>query len=60
MLTATTSDGPAFNTRSKQSHKCPTTANTELSSTQPVNEPVTPDFTTVKTNQDVTPKTPNG
>ena len=30
--------------------------NTELLSTQPIKEPVTPDFTTVETTQDVTPK----
>ena len=56
MLTATNSDGPAFNTRSKTSHQGSTTVNTEFLSTQPIKEPVTPDFTTVKTTQDVTPK----
>ena len=56
MLTTTTYNGPAFNTRSKTSHQCPTTANTELLSTQPIKETVTPDLTTVKTTEDVTPK----
>ena len=56
MLTASTSDGPAFNTRSKTSHWGLTTANIELLSTQPIKEPVTLDFFTLKTTQDVTPK----
>ena len=56
MLTGTISDRPAFNTRSKTSHKGKTTMNTEPSNTQPDNETVTPDLTTVKTTQDVTPK----
>ena len=34
MLTATNSDGPSFNTRSKTSHQHQTTTKTELSSTQ--------------------------
>ena len=54
MLTATNSDGPAYNTRSKTSHQCPTSANTELSSAQPIK--ITLDLTTVQTSQDITPK----
>ena len=56
MLTATNSNGPALNTRSKTSHQCLTTMQTEFSRTQPDKETVTPDLTTVKTIQDVIPK----
>ena len=56
MLTATTLDGPTFNTRSKTLHQTQTTKNTEPSSTQPIKEAVTPDLTTVQTTQDITPK----
>ena len=56
MLTATNSDGPAFNKRSKTSHQCQTTTDTQHPSTQPNKEMVTPDLTTVKTTQDVTLK----
>ena len=52
MLTATNSDGPAFNTKSKTSHQCETTTNTDPSNTQPDKEAVT----LVETMQDVTPK----
>ena len=52
MLTATTSDGPAFNTRSRTSHQHPTTVNTELSSTPPDKETVTP----MNATHDFTPK----
>ena len=56
MFTATNSDRPAFNTRSKTSHQHQTTMNTEPSNIHPNRETVTPDLTTVKVNQDVTPK----
>ena len=56
MLTATISNGPAFNTRSKTSHQCQTTMNAEPSNTYPYRETVKPDFTTVKATHDVTPK----
>ena len=56
MLTATYSDGPAFNTRSKTSHQSQTTMDTESSSTQSIKKPVTSDLTTVETTQDITPK----
>ena len=49
MLTATNSNGPTSNTRSKTTHQCQTTTNTEPSSTQPNKETVTPDLITVKT-----------
>ena len=56
MLTATISDGPTCNTRSKTSQQCQANTNTEPSSTQPDKETVTPDLPTAKTTQDVTPK----
>ena len=56
MLTATNSDGPAFNIRSKTSYQCQTTMAIEHSSTQPNKVKVTPDLTTIKNTQDVTPK----
>ena len=56
MLTATNSDGPAFNTRSKASHHHQTTTDTEPSNTQTIKETVTPDVTTVDTTQDITLK----
>ena len=56
MLTATNSDGPPFNTRSKTSHHFQTTTDTEPSNTQPIKETVTPDVTTVETTQDITTK----
>ena len=52
MLTATNCDGPAFTTRSKTSHQCQTTTNTEPYNTQPNKESIT----TVETTQDATPK----
>ena len=56
MLTATNSDGPAFNTGSNTAQQCQTTMDTEPSSTQSIKKPVTPDLTTVETAQDITPK----
>ena len=56
MLTATISNGPAFNTRSKTSHQHQRTINIEPSSTQSIKKTVTPDLTTMKTPQDVTKK----
>ena len=56
MFTATNSDGPTFNTRSKTSHHHQTTMDTEPSNTQPIKETVTPDLTTVETTHDITPK----
>ena len=53
---ATKSDGPGFNTRSKESHQCQTTTDTEHPSIQPNKETITPDLTTVKTTQNITPK----
>ena len=55
MLTATNSNGSTFNTRSKTSHQCQTSMNTELPSTQPDKATVTPALTTVKNTEDVTP-----
>ena len=54
MLTATYSDGPAFNMRSKTSHQ--TATNTEPPSTHPNKDTITLDFTTMKSTQDITPK----
>ena len=56
MITATISDGPAFNIRSKTSCQNQTTMNTEPPNTQLNKETVTSDLTTVKTTEDVTPK----
>ena len=54
MLIATNLDGPAFNTRSKTSHHCQTTMDTEPSNTPTSKETVTPDVTTVDTTQNIT------
>ena len=54
MLTATYSDGPAFNIRNKTSHQ--TAIYTDPSSNQPNKDTVTQDFTTTKSTQDVTPQ----
>ena len=56
MLTATNSDGPAFNTRSKTSQQCQTTKDTRLSNTPTIIQPATSDLTTVETTQDITLK----
>ena len=56
MLTTTISDGPASNTRSKTSHHCQTTSDTEPSSAPTTKETVTQDLTIVITTQDVTLK----
>ena len=57
MLTATNSDGPAFNTRSKTLHKCHANTDTEALSTTPSRESITPDLTSMETTEDITPKT---
>ena len=54
MLTATHSDRPAFNTRSKTSHQ--TATNADPSCNQPDKNTVTEDFTTTKSTQDATPQ----
>ena len=54
MLTATYSDGPAFNTRSKTSHQ--TATNTEPSSTPSNMDTITQDFTPTQSTQDITLK----
>ena len=55
MLTATNSDGLAFNTRSKTSLQCQTTMETEILYTQSIKNPGTPDLTILETTQDITP-----
>ena len=55
-LTATNSDGPAFNTRSKTSHHCQTTMDAELSNTQSIRGNLYTRLTTVETAQDITLK----
>ena len=56
MLTATDSDGPAFNIRSQISQQCWTTKNTRPSNTPSITNPATSDLATVETTQDITPK----
>ena len=56
MLTATNSDGPAFNTRSRTSQQHQTTKDTGPSNTSPITNPATSDLTTVETTQDITLK----
>ena len=56
MLTATNSDGPTFNTRSKTSHQHQTTMETETSNTQLIKDTVTQDLNTVENMQNITPK----
>ena len=56
MLTATNSDGPAFNTRSRTSQQQQTTKDTRPPNTPSITNHVTSDSTTVETTQDITPK----
>ena len=56
MLTATNSDGPAFNTRSQISQQCQTTMDTRPSNTPPIINSTTSDLTTVETTPDITLK----
>ena len=56
MPTATNSDGPAFNMRSKTLHHCQTTMDIEPSNTPTLKETIKLDLTPVETTQDITPK----
>ena len=56
MLTATNSDGPAFNIRSQTSQQCQTTMDTRPSNTPSIMNPATSGLTTVETNPDITVK----
>ena len=56
MLTATNSDGPAFNTKKPNFTKCQTTMDTRHSNTPSIMNPATSDLTTVETTHDITLK----
>ena len=56
MLTATNSDGPAFNTRSQTSQHHQTPQDTGPSHTPSISNPSTFDLTAVETTQDITTK----